>query len=121
MSPVVLGLSTASVVLVSSVLFSNPTFAENPFDGAWQVVVSAHTPKPRCKGRSIALRVDNGTVKVAGLLGGFVKGKVESSGELSAQLARIEVSGKLENDEGAGFWQSPNCNGTWSAHREPKM
>ena len=110
--------STLIIALVTVVSISGaPALAGQPFDGSWSVKIVTQTPDARCKGRSVALRVQEGNVKYAGFLGGLVSGKVNSKGKLNAQIARVKVSGNLLEDAGSGAWRSPNCKGTWTASR----
>jgi hypothetical protein len=102
-----------------AVSFASRGFGEEVFDGAWQVNASTETQNPRCKDRSVSLLVEDGNVRYAGLLSGLVSGSVDGEGKLVAQMARISVSGQLLESSGSGAWRSPNCTGTWTAHRGP--
>ena len=97
---------------------ASPAFATEPFDGSWSVNASTETHSPRCKDRAVSLLVENGDVKYAGLMSAFVSGTVDRNGKLLAQIARISVRGRLSESSGSGAWQSPNCTGTWTAHRD---
>ncbi len=96
---------------------STPAFAADSFDGAWRVNASTETQNPRCKDRTVSLRIEDGDVRYAGLLSGLVSGTIDRDGKLVAQVAKIRVSGTLSRGSGSGAWQSPNCTGTWTAHR----
>ena len=97
---------------------ASPGFAGESFDGAWRVNASTETQNPRCKDRSVSLRIEDGDVRYAGLLSGLVSGTIDRDGKLLAQVARIRVNGTLSGGSGSGAWQSPNCTGTWIAHRD---
>jgi hypothetical protein len=98
--------------------FASSGFGGEAFDGTWRVNASTKTQDSRCKDRSVSLVVEDGNVQYVGLLSGLVSGKVDRQGALVAQIARIRVSGTLSEGFGSGAWQSPNCAGTWTAHRD---
>ncbi len=98
--------------------FASSSFGGEAFDGIWRVNASTKTQDSRCKDRSVSLVVEDGNVKYVGLLSKLVSGKVDRQGALVARIARIHVSGTLSDDFGSGVWQSPNCAGSWTAHRD---
>ena len=98
--------------------FASSGFGGEAFDGTWRVNASTKTQDYRCKDRSVSLVVEDGNVQYVGLLSGFISGKVDRQGALVAQIDRIQVSGTLSGDFGSGAWQSPNCTGSWTAHRD---
>jgi hypothetical protein len=98
--------------------FASSGFGNEAFDGTWRVKASTKTEDSRCKDRSVSLVVEDGNVQYVGLLSGLVSGKVNRQGALVARIARIHVRGTLSEGFGSGSWQSPNCAGTWTAHRD---
>jgi hypothetical protein len=91
--------------------------ASSSFDGTWRVSVSTDTDNPKCKERTVSLRVEDGRVSYDGFLGGIASGTVGASGEITAQIAKVRVAGRLSEEFGSGEWRSKNCVGTWSARR----
>jgi len=79
-----------------------PAFAAESFDGAWRVNASTETANPRCKDRTVSLRIEDGDVRYAGLLSGLVSGTIDRDGKLRAQVAKIRVSGTLSGGSGSG-------------------
>lgn len=106
------------VLACAGVLVAFPVVAAQPFDGSWRVSVQAQTDDARCADRSVSLRIEEGNVKYGGLLPGLISGKVRGDGQLTAQMAKVVVIGKLDGATGSGAWRSPACIGTWRAYRE---
>jgi hypothetical protein len=107
----------AVAIGAAAISFVVPAMAAQPFDGTWSVQAVPETHNARCVNRSVALRVEGGDIKYAGLLSGIASGKVDARGKLVARIAKIRVSGKLVSATGSGAWRSPNCAGTWTAQR----
>ena len=101
----------------AAITLAVPALAAQRFDGTWSVQAISETQNARCVNRSVALRVEDGDIRYAGLLSGIASGKVDGRGKLVAQIAKIRVSGKLVSATGSGAWRSPNCAGTWTARR----
>ena len=97
---------------------SSSVFGAEAFDGIWRVNASTKTQDSRCKDRSVSLVVEDGNVQYVGLLSRLISGKVDRQGALVARIDRIHVTGTLSDDFGSGTWQSPNCAGSWTAHRD---
>src|SRR5215210_1914605 len=68
-----------------------PALAAQTFDGTWSVRAVPQTQDARCVNRSVALRVEGGDIKYAGLISGIASGKVDARGQLTAQIAKIRV------------------------------
>jgi hypothetical protein len=110
-------LATLAVALMVSGAAVPSSLASSSFDGLWRVEVSTETDNAKCKERTVSLRVTDGKVKYDGLLAGIASGSVAASGEITAQIARVRVAGRLAEDFGSGDWRSKNCVGTWSARK----
>jgi hypothetical protein len=108
----------AAAAVVLSFYAAMPSHAQQPFDGTWKVSAAPQeNGNARCRGRSASLRVQEGKVSYAGLLSGLASGQVNPGGDVTAQIAKIRVSGKLSQRSGSGIWRSPNCKGVWTAER----
>ena len=110
-------LAASAVALFISAVTLASAQASGSFDGTWRVSVSTDTENAKCKERTVSLRVEDGRVSYDGILGGLASGTVEASGEITAQIAKVRVAGRLSEDIGSGAWRSKNCVGTWSARR----
>ena len=110
-------LAASAVALFMSGATTPIAQADTSFDGTWRVSVSTDTANARCKERTVSLRVEDGQVRYDGFLGAAASGRVTPSGEISAQIARVRVAGRLIENRGSGAWRSKNCVGTWSARK----
>jgi hypothetical protein len=98
--------------------FASSGFGGEAFDGSWRVNASTKTQDSRCKERSFSLVIEDGNVQYDGVPSGLISGNVDPQGTLVAQIDRIQISGTVSGDFGSGAWQSPNCTGSWTAHRD---
>ena len=99
----------AAALAVVWVCAAMPSHAQQPFDGTWKVSAAPQeNGNARCKGRSASLRVQEGKVSYGGLLSGLASGRVNPGGDVTAQIAKIQVSGKLSLRSGSGIWRSPH-------------
>jgi hypothetical protein len=97
--------------------FSSSGIGGEAFDGIWRVNATTKTQDSRCKDRSFSLVVESGLVQYFGPLSALASGKVDSQGAVVAKIGRIRVGGALSEGSGMGKWHSPNCTGSWTAHR----
>jgi hypothetical protein len=101
-----------------AVALAAPAIAAQRYDGDWRVNVKSRSGGTSCMATTVSLRVEEGNVKYAGLFSGLVSGRVDDRGRLHASMAKVRVSGRLNEATGSGAWKSPNCAGTWNATRQ---
>jgi hypothetical protein len=102
-------------VAVSALPLSSAGQARYSFDGRWWVEAVAYPSK--CSDKyAVAIQVANGQISGAffGVNGG---GSVDNNGKLSLHIDVVRASGALAATTGLGRWNSPTCNGTWTARR----
>ena len=102
-------------IAVSALSLSSAGQARSAFDGRWMVQAVAHSG--RCtESYSVAVQVANGQIN-GNYFGAAAAGRVDSSGRLILRIDVVRASGALAAGTGLGRWQSPTCNGTWTARR----
>jgi hypothetical protein len=94
-----------------------PALAQTEYDGRWSVRVVAQTET--CSDNfSIALNVDDGRITYGGIFA-RANGNVSDSGNLNVRVSSggnvVKAAGALEERTGSGTWNSPSCEGVWTA------
>ena len=102
--------------LASAALSAAPAYAQQPYDGLWQVTVVTKTGS--CDAHSTS------TVSVADgkISGGPVSGSVGSGGLVRVQINGAYAAGQLSGNSGSGKWNGASagvpCSGRWEASRQ---
>ena len=102
--------------LASATLSAAPAYAQQPYDGLWQVTVVTKTGS--CDAQTTS------TVSVADgkISGGPVSGSVGSGGLVRVQINGAYAAGQLSGNSGSGKWNGASagvpCSGRWEASRQ---
>ena len=102
--------------LASAALSAAPAYAQQPYDGLWQVTVVTKTGS--CDAQTTS------TVSVADgkISGGPVSGSVGSGGLVRVQINGAYAAGQLSGNSGSGKWNGASagvpCSGRWEASRQ---
>jgi hypothetical protein len=97
--------------------FAAPAFAQNPYDGLWQVTVVTKTGS--CEPTtSSTLTVSEGKVSA----GGTPAGSVGREGLVRVSINGAYANGQLNGKTGSGKWNGASagipCSGRWEASRQ---
>jgi hypothetical protein len=95
-----------------------PAFAQNPYDGNWQVTI--HTKSGSCDPTaSSMLTVADGRISAAGA---NVSGTIGSGGLVKVSINGAYANGQLSGNAGSGKWNGASagipCSGRWEASRQ---
>ena len=103
--------------IAASALAAAPAFAENAYDGLWQVTVVTKTGSCDAQTRS-TLTVTDGKVTAAG----NPAGSVGSGGLVRVSIHGAYANGQLSGNSGSGKWNGASagvpCSGRWEASRQ---
>ena len=107
----------AAALVGASALASAPTFAENAYDGLWNVTVV--TKSGNCQpSTSSTLTVADGKVSA----GGAISGSVGREGLVRVSINGAYANGQLSGKTGSGKWNGASagvpCSGRWEASRQ---
>ena len=103
-------------LLASAALSAAPVYAQQPYDGLWQVTVVTKTGS--CDAHSTStVSVSDGKIS-----GGPVSGSVGSGGLVRVQINGAYAAGQLSGNSGSGKWNGASagvpCSGRWEASRQ---
>ena len=106
----------ASGLIAASIVAAVPAFAENSYDGLWNVTVV--TKSGNCQPTtSSMLTVSDGKVS-----GGAVSGSVGREGLVRVSINGAYANGQLSGKTGSGKWNGASagvpCSGRWEASRQ---
>ena len=106
----------ASSFIAAFALISAPSFAENSYDGLWQVTVVTKTGS--CDAQTTStVNVTDGKIS-----GGPVSGSVGSGGLVKVSINGAYANGQLNGNSGSGKWNGASagvaCSGRWEASRQ---
>jgi hypothetical protein len=106
----------ASSFIAAFALISAPSFAENSYDGLWNVTVVTKTGNCQASASS-ALTVADGKVS-----GGGISGSVGREGLVRVSINGAYANGQLNGKTGSGKWNGASagvpCSGRWEASRQ---
>jgi len=109
-----------ALICVASILagpLAAPAFAQNPYDGNWQVtiVTKSGTCEPTA---SSTLTVAEGRISAAGA---NVTGTIGREGLVRVSINGAYANGQLSGNAGSGKWNGASagipCSGRWEASR----
>jgi hypothetical protein len=107
----------ASSFIGVSALVSAPAFAENAYDGLWNVTVVTKTGNCQPTSSSM-LTVADGKVSA----GGAISGSVGREGLVRVSINGAYANGQLSGKTGSGKWNGASagvpCSGRWEASRQ---
>jgi type 1 fimbria pilin len=108
---------SAFVITAAAAAFAAPAFAQNPYDGLWQVTVVTKTGS--CEPTtSSTLTVTDGKVSA----GGTSAGSVGREGLVRVSINGAYANGQLNGKTGSGKWNGASagvpCSGRWEASRQ---
>jgi hypothetical protein len=111
------------LILVTSVasaaaLTAAPAFAQQPYDGLWNVTVVTKTGS--CEpSSSSTLTVSEGKITAPGAT---ISGTVGSGGLVRVSINGAYANGQLSGNSGSGKWNGASagvpCSGRWEASRQ---
>ncbi len=111
-------IGTLFSVLVLAGSLSAPAFAQQPFDGTWNVtiVTSSGSCDPAA---SSTLTVTEGKISAAGA---NVSGSIGREGLVRVSINGAYANGQLSGNAGSGKWNGASggipCSGRWHASRQ---
>jgi hypothetical protein len=104
------------VSFVATAALSAPAFAQQPYDGLWQVTVVTKA------GSCDAQTTSTVTVSEGKISGGPVSGSVGSGGLVRVSINGAYANGQLSGNSGSGKWNGASagvpCSGRWEAARQ---
>src|ERR1700754_1226880 len=108
---------SAFAITTAAAAFASPAFAQNPYDGLWQVTVVTKTGS--CEPTtSSTLPVTDGKVSA----GGTPAGSVGREGLVRVSINGAYANGQLNGKTGSGKWNGASagvpCSGRWEASRQ---
>jgi type 1 fimbria pilin len=111
-------IATAFSVLVLAGSFSVPAFAQQPYDGTWNVTIV--TKSGSCEPTaSSTLTVAEGKISGAGA---NVSGTIGHEGLVRVSINGAYANGQLSGNAGSGKWNGASggipCSGRWQASRQ---
>ena len=111
-------ISTVFSVLLLAGSFSVPAFAQQPYDGTWNVTIV--TKSGSCEpSASSTLTVSDGKISAAGA---DVSGPIGREGRGRVSINGAYANGQLSGNAGSGKWNGASggipCSGRWEAARQ---
>jgi hypothetical protein len=111
-------IGTAFSFLVLAGLVSAPAFAQQPYDGTWNVTIV--TKSGGCEPTaSSTLTVTEGKISAAGA---NVSGSIGREGLVRVSINGAYANGQLSGNAGSGKWNGASggipCSGRWQASRQ---
>ena len=111
-------IATIFSVLVLAGSLSTPAFAQQPFDGTWNVTIVTNTGS--CDpSASSTLTVAEGKISAAGA---NVSGSIGREGLVRVSINGAYANGQLSGNAGSGKWNGASggipCSGRWQAARQ---
>jgi hypothetical protein len=108
----------AAFLFTAAGFASAPVYAQQPYDGLWQVTVVTKTGS--CDAQTTStLTVTEGKVSSAGAP---VSGSVGSGGLVRVSINGAYANGQLSGKSGSGKWNGASagvpCSGRWEASRQ---
>ena len=111
-------IATAFSILVLAGAFSAQAFAQQPYDGTWNVTIV--TKSGSCEpSASSTLTVTEGKISAAGA---NVSGSIGREGLVRVSINGAYANGQLSGNAGSGKWNGASggipCSGRWQAARQ---
>jgi type 1 fimbria pilin len=111
-------IATAFSVLLLTGSLSAPAFAQQPYDGTWNVTIV--TKSGSCEPTaSSTLTVTEGKISAAGA---NVSGSIGREGLVRVSINGAYANGQLSGNAGSGKWNGASggipCSGRWQASRQ---
>ena len=111
-------IGTVFSVLLLAGSISAPAFAQQPFDGVWNVTIV--TKSGSCEPTaSSTLTVTEGKISAAGA---NVSGSIGREGLVRVSINGAYANGQLSGNAGSGKWNGASggipCSGRWEASRQ---
>ena len=111
-------IATAFSVLLLAGSLSAPAFAQQPYDGTWNVTIVTKSGSCEATANS-TLTVTEGKISAAGA---NVSGSTGREGLVRVSINGAYANGQLSGNAGSGKWNGASggipCSGRWQASRQ---